>query len=374
MSIKFIDLNSQQLRLKDEINSGIQSVLKHGQYILGPEVRKFEKNLAKFGKSKYALGCANGTDAIVLPLLAWGIGPGDAVFCPSFTYCATAEAIANTGATPVFIDVHRRTYNIDPESLERAINEVKKNRQLVPRAIIAVDLFGQSANYPILSAIAKSYDLKLIADSAQGFGTTLKGKHPLHWADITTTSFFPAKPLGCYGDGGAILTNDDNLAIRIESLRFHGKGVEKYDNTHVGLNSRLDTLQAAILLPKLKIFSEEINVRNFIANRYIDGLKDHVSCLPKIMNGVISTWAQFTIEVTDPELFARRLKEKGIPTARYYPKPVHQQSAYSHFPIEGKKLLNTEDCSNHTISLPMHPYLDNRTQDIIIEIVQKAVK
>ena len=374
MSIKFIDLNSQQLRLKDEINSGIQSVLKHGQYILGPEVRKFEKNLAKFGKSKYALGCANGTDAIVLPLLAWGIGPGDAVFCPSFTYCATAEAIANTGATPVFIDVHRRTYNIDPESLERAINEVKKNRQLVPRAIIAVDLFGQSANYPILSAIAKSYDLKLIADSAQGFGTTLKGKHPLHWADITTTSFFPAKPLGCYGDGGAILTNDDNLAIRIESLRFHGKGVEKYDNTHVGLNSRLDTLQAAILLPKLKIFSEEINVRNFIANRYIDGLKDHVSCLPKIMNGVISTWAQFTIEVTDPELFASRLKEKGIPTARYYPKPVHQQSAYSHFPIEGKKLLNTEDCSNHTISLPMHPYLDNRTQDIIIEIVQKAVK
>lgn len=374
MSIKFIDLNSQQLRLKDEINSGIQSVLKHGQYILGPEVRKFEKNLAKFGKSKYALGCANGTDAIVLPLLAWGIGPGDAVFCPSFTYCATAEAIANTGATPVFIDIHRRTYNIDPESLERAINEVKKNRQLVPRAVIAVDLFGQSANYPILSAIAKSYDLKLIADSAQGFGTTLKGKHPLHWADITTTSFFPAKPLGCYGDGGAILTNDDNLAIRIESLRFHGKGVEKYDNTHVGLNSRLDTLQAAILLPKLKIFSEEINVRNFIANRYIDGLKDHVSCLPKIMNGVISTWAQFTIEVTDPELFARRLKEKGIPTARYYPKPVHQQSAYSHFPIEGKKLLNTEDCSNHTISLPMHPYLDNRTQDIIIEIVQKAVK
>ena len=374
MSIKFIDLNSQQLRLKDEINSGIQSVLKHGQYILGPEVRKFEKNLAKFGKSKYALGCANGTDAIVLPLLAWGIGPGDAVFCPSFTYCATAEAIANTGATPVFIDIHRRTYNIDPESLERAINEVKKNRQLVPRAVIAVDLFGQSANYPILSAIAKSYDLKLIADSAQGFGTTLKGKHPLHWADITTTSFFPAKPLGCYGDGGAILTNDDNLAIRIESLRFHGKGEEKYDNTHVGLNSRLDTLQAAILLPKLKIFSEEINVRNFIANRYIDGLKDHVSCLPKIMNGVISTWAQFTIEVTDPELFARRLKEKGIPTARYYPKPVHQQSAYSHFPIEGKKLLNTEDCSNHTISLPMHPYLDNRTQDIIIEIVQKAVK
>ena len=374
MSIKFIDLNSQQLRLKDEINSGIQSVLKHGQYILGPEVRKFEKNLAKFGKSKYALGCANGTDAIVLPLLAWGIGPGDAVFCPSFTYCATAEAIANTGATPVFIDVHRRTYNIDPESLERAINEVKKNRQLVPRAVIAVDLFGQSANYPILSAIAKSYDLKLIADSAQGFGTTLKGKHPLHWADITTTSFFPAKPLGCYGDGGAILTNDENLAIRIESLRFHGKGVEKYDNTHIGLNSRLDTLQAAILLPKLKIFSEEINVRNFIANRYIDGLKDHVSCLPKIMNGVISTWAQFTIEVTDPELFASRLKEKGIPTARYYPKPVHQQSAYSHFPIEGKKLLNTEDCSNHTISLPMHPYLDNRTQDIIIEIVQKAVK
>jgi len=374
MSIKFIDLNSQQLRLKDEINSGIQSVLKHGQYILGPEVRKFEKNLAKFGKSKYALGCANGTDAIVLPLLAWEIGPGDAVFCPSFTYCATAEAIANTGATPVFIDIHRRTYNIDPESLERAINEVKKNRQLVPRAIIAVDLFGQSANYPILSAIAKSYDLKLIADSAQGFGTTLKGKHPLHWADITTTSFFPAKPLGCYGDGGAILTNDENLAIRIESLRFHGKGVEKYDNTHIGLNSRLDTLQAAILLPKLKIFSEEINVRNFIANRYIDGLKDHVSCLPKIMNGVISTWAQFTIEVTDPELFASRLKEKGIPTARYYPKPVHQQSAYSHFPIEGKKLLNTEDCSNHTISLPMHPYLDNRTQDIIIEIVQKAVK
>jgi dTDP-4-amino-4,6-dideoxygalactose transaminase len=374
MSIKFIDLNTQQLRLKDEINSGIQSVLNHGQYILGPEVRKFEKNLAKFGKSKHALGCANGTDAILLPLLAWEIGPGDAVFCPSFTYCATAEAIASTGATPIFIDIHRRTYNIDPGSLERAISEIKKNKKLIPRAVIAVDLFGQSANYPILSAIAKSYDLKLIADSAQGFGTTLKGKHPLHWADITTTSFFPAKPLGCYGDGGAILTNDENLAIRIESLRFHGKGTEKYDNMHVGINSRLDTLQAAILLPKLKIFSEEIKSRNLIARRYIDNLKDHVLHVPEILEGVISTWAQFTIEVTDPEVFSEKLKEKGIPTARYYPKPVHQQSAYSHYPTEGKNLSNTEDCSNQTISLPMHPYLEESTQDKIIEIVQKVAR
>ena len=312
MSIKFIDLNTQQLRLKDEINSGIQSVLNHGQYILGPEVRKFEKNLAKFGKSKHALGCANGTDAILLPLLAWEIGPGDAVFCPSFTYCATAEAIASTGATPIFIDIHRRTYNIDPGSLERAISEVKKNKKLIPRAVIAVDLFGQSANYPILSAIAKSYDLKLIADSAQGFGTTLKGKHPLHWADITTTSFFPAKPLGCYGDGGAILTNDENLAIRIESLRFHGKGTEKYDNMHVGINSRLDTLQAAILLPKLKIFSEEIKSRNLIARRYIDSLKDHVLHVPEILEGVISTWAQFTMRLQIQKFFLENLRKKAF--------------------------------------------------------------
>ena len=373
MSIQFIDLAAQQKRLKSEIDAGIQNVLAHGKYIMGPEVKEFEKNLAEFGQAKHALGCANGTDALLLAMLAWEIGPGDAVFCPSFTFCATAEIIANVGASPVFIDIDRDTYNICPNSLENAIGEIKAKGELNPKAVIAVDLFGQSADYPAISKIAKAHGLKLMADSAQGFGTTLNGKHPLHWADCATTSFFPAKPLGCYGDGGAILTDNDEMAAVLDSLRVHGKGTDKYDNVRVGVNSRLDTLQAAILLPKLAVFADEIEKRNAVATRYIDGLKGHALRVPAVLEGVISTWAQFTIEVPSPDSFAASLKDKGVPTARYYPRPVHMQSAYSNYPVVGNGLPNTDDCIDKIISLPMHPYLDEDTQDMIIEVAKAAI-
>jgi len=373
MGIDFIDLKAQQARIKTEIDTAIQAVLAHGQYILGPETKEFEIKLAEFGTAKHALGCANGTDAILLPLMAWGIGSGDAVFCPSFTYCATAEAVAHLGATPVFVDIDRETYNMDADSLKQAILDVERKGELVPRAVMSVDLFGQCADYEHIAPIARENDLKLIADSAQGFGSTLNGHHPIHWADVATTSFFPAKPLGCYGDGGAVFTNDDDLAAVIESLRFHGKGMDKYDNVRIGLNSRLDTLQAAILLPKLAIFADEIEARNLIAQRYSEALRGHALRVPTILDGVMSTWAQYTIEVADHESFGAALKDKGIPTARYYPRPVHMQTAYKYFPVAGNGLPQTEDCIDKVISLPMHPYLDKKTQDMIIETALSAL-
>jgi len=373
MGIEFIDLKAQQKRLKTEIDAGIAKVLAEGRYIMGPEVKEFEAKLAEFGEAKHALGCANGTDALILPMLAWGIGPGDAVFCPSFTYCATAEIVAHVGATPVFIDIDRDTYNMDAGSLGRAIDEVKSKGELTPRAVIAVDLFGQSADYEAITPIVQKHGLKLVADSAQGFGTTLNDKHPLHWADVATTSFFPAKPLGCYGDGGAVLTDDVDTADAMNSLRIHGKGKDKYDNIRVGMNSRLDTLQAAILLPKLAVFADEIEKRNDVAARYIEGLKGHALRVPAVLDGVVSTWAQFTIEVPDHVAFAAALKEKNIPTARYYPKPVHMQTAYEHYPCAGNGLPNTMDCIDNIISLPMHPYLDSNTQDMIIETAKATL-
>ena len=374
MGIQFIDLQAQRERLKQQIDTGIQTVLEHGRFVMGPEIKEFEQKLADFGQAKHALSCANGTDALLLAMLAWKIGPGDAVFCPSFTFCATAEIVAHVGATPVFIDINRDTYNIDPTSLQKAIQETKSASKLTPRAIIAVDLFGQSADYNALSAIARSENLKLVADSAQGFGTSLNGKQPIEWADITTTSFFPAKPLGCYGDGGAILTNDDDLAHLISSLRAHGANKEdRYDNIHIGINSRLDTIQAAILLPKLEIFADEIELRNSVAKRYIEGLRGYALRVPTVMDGAISTWAQFTIEVPNPTNFAEKLKEKGIPTARYYPRPIHMQTAYAHYPVQGNGLNNTDDCIGTIISLPMHPYLDIETQDMIIETAKTAL-
>jgi len=336
-----------------------------------PRLNPFSLN--EFGEAKHALGCANGTDALILPMMAWQIAHGDAVFCPSFTYCATAEIIALVGATPIFVDIDRDTYNMDPNSLRQAIEDVKNAGKLTPRAVIAVDLFGQSANYPEIAKIAREHEMKLIADSAQGFGTTLDGKHPLHWTDLTTTSFFPAKPLGCYGDGGAVLMDDDETAAVIDSIRIHGKGSDKYDNVRVGMNSRLDTLQAAILRPKLGVFADEIEKRNVVAQRYIDGLSGHMLRVPTVLDGVVSTWAQFTIEVKDPFSFAEMLKSKGIPTARYYPKPVHMQTAYSHYPTAGNGLSKTEDCIDKIISLPMHPYLDANTQDMIIETAKMAI-
>ncbi len=374
MAINFIDLAAQQSRIKPEIDAAMARVLAHGRYILGPEVAELEARLADYAGTKFALGCANGTDAILLPLMAWDIGPGDAVFCPSFTFCATAEVIALRGATPVFIDVKRDDYNICPDSLARAVERVKAEGKLVPRAVIAVDLFGRSADYPALHEVSKAHGLKLISDNAQGFGTTHDGHPPSHWADVVTTSFFPAKPLGCYGDGGAVMTDDEGLLTAMKSLHVHGMGTDKYDNVRIGLNSRLDTLQAAVLLVKMDVFEAEIEMRNAVAKRYIEGLTGHVLKLPPMGNHIRNTWAQFTIEVADPDGLQAALGAQGVPSARYYPKPVHCQSAYKKYSNSADKLENTEDCMGKVIALPMYPDLDATTQDRIISAVKTALK
>jgi len=370
MGIAFIDLQAQRARIEDKINTAIATVLDEGHFVMGPQVAKFENRMAEFGDAKHALSCANGTDALALALMAWGIGPGDAVLCPSFTFAATGEIVPWYGAVPVFVDILPDTYNIDPVKLEASIEKIKAEGKLTPKVIIAVDLFGQPADYPALSTIAKKHGMKLIADSAQGFGCTLNEKHPLHWADVTTTSFFPAKPLGCYGDGGAVLTNCDETAQIIRSLRVHGKGDDKYDNIRIGMNSRLDTLQAAILLEKIDIFADEIKRRNVIAKRYCDHLQDVVGAVPTIIDGGISIWAQFTIEHDDRDGLAAHLKAHGVPSAIYYPKPMHMQTAYKDFPIGADGLGVSEAKATRVISLPMHPYLDEDTQDIIIQAVR----
>ena len=369
IGVDFIDLKAQQKRIRSQIDAAIGKVLDHGAYILGPEVRQFEAELAAFGQAKLALSCANGTDAVVLPLMAWGVGPGDAVFCPAFTFAATAEVVPWTGATPVFVDILPDTYNLDPAHLEKAIAEVRAKGELKPRAVIAVDLFGQPADYPKIAEICRREGLKLLSDSAQGFGCTLDGQHPLHWADATATSFFPAKPLGCYGDGGAVLTNDQALWDVMDSLRVHGKGQDKYDNVRIGMNSRLDSIQAAVLIEKLKIFPEEIEMRNTVAARYNDRLAGKVT-VPAVIEGGVSVWAQYTIETEDPQGLAAHLKTKGVPTAAYYPKPLHQQTAYRAFPVATGSLPVSDRAGPRVLSLPMHPYLDEPTQDLIVDAVR----
>lgn len=383
MSIPFIDLQAQRLRLAGKIEAAVQEAVVGGAWVMGPQVRQFEADLAAFGQAKHALGCANGTDALVLPLMAWGVGAGDAVFCPSFTFTATAEIVPWTNAEPVFVDVDPVTYNIDPVKLDAAIEAIKAEGRLTPRVVIAVDLFGQPADYPAIRAICDKHGLKLISDSAQGFGCTINGDHPIKWADVTTTSFFPAKPLGCYGDGGAVLTNDDDLAQEIDSYRVHGKVVAKdlaagadafehdpkYLAMRIGMNSRLDTIQAAVLIEKLKVFGEEIEWRNRIAARYNEGLRPHVGAVPDVPAGNISNWAQYTIEHDDRDGLIAHLKEQGVPTAVYYPVPMHMQPAYSRFPQGAGGLPVTERLKDRVLSLPMHSDLDEATQDRIIAAV-----
>ncbi len=380
--MQFIDLHAQRARIASEVDAAIAKVLSHGMYVMGPEVREFEAQLASFSGAKHALGCANGTEALALPLMAWNIQPGDAVFGPSFTFCATAEVIPWLGATPVFVDILPDTFNIDPAHLERAIEAVKAEGKLTPKVIIAVDLFGQSADYPKIKEIADRHGLKLIADSAQGFGTTINDQHPSNFVDVATTSFFPAKPLGCYGDGGAVVTNDDQLAEIIDSIRVHGKvtksdlaGVEfehdpKYFNMRIGMNSRLDTIQAAILIEKLNIFADEIVLRNKVAARYAEGLKDHVSAVPAVMDGVVSTWAQYVIEHENRDGLQAHLKAAGVPSAVYYPVPMHVNGAYQNFPQGPDGLPVTEAKAATVLALPMHPYLSEVEQDQVIEAVR----
>ena len=379
--MQFIDLQAQRQRIETEINTAVQTVIEHGRYVMGPEVAAFEAALGTYGGADKVISCANGTDALALPLMAWGVGPGDAVFCPSFTFVATAQVIPWQGAVPVFVDVEADTYNMSAESLEAAILDVKAKGELTPRVVIAVDLFGQPANYPEIRALCDKYGLKLIADSAQGFGCTLGGKHPLHWADVTTTSFFPAKPLGCYGDGGAVLTNDGALGDMIESLRVYGKAMPadiearqfrhdpKYMSLRVGMNSRLDTIQAAILLEKLKIFDDEIAKRQIIAVHYNSGLEEHVRQEPRVIQGGRSVWAQYTVEVDNRDGLQDHLREKGIPTAVYYPIPIHEQDFAVNYPRSTDGLPNTMAASQHVMSLPMHPYLTTDVQDQVIDAV-----
>ena len=382
MSMAFIDLAAQQRRIRDKIDAAIARVLDSGAYVMGPEVRTFESQLAAFGQAKLALSCANGTDAIALPLMAWNIGPGDAVFCPSFTFAATPEVVPWVGATPVFVDVLADTFNLDPVKLEAAIAAVKAEGKLTPKVVIAVDLFGQPADYPAIKAICDREGLKLIADSAQGFGCTLNGHHPLHWADVATTSFFPAKPLGCYGDGGAVLTNDPVLWDLMDSYRVHGKAVApdlvgrtfdhdtKYLNTRIGMNSRLDTIQAAILIEKLAIFQEEIDLRQVVAARYAEGLKGAVLSTPDVIAGGVSVWAQYVIEHQNRDGLAAHLKTQGVPTAVYYPVPMHIQAPYAAFPRGAGGLPVTEAKAETVLALPMHPYLGEADQQTIIDAIR----
>ena len=372
--IPFIDIAAQRRRLGARIDEAITRVTEHCQFILGPEVRELEAELARFCGARHAVSCASGTDALVLVLMAKGIGPGDAVICPSFTFCATAEVVALLGATPVFTDVDETTFNIDPASFERAIAKAKR-LGLKPKAVIPVDLFGLPADHDALAALAAAENLFILDDAAQAFGGTYKGREIGTFGHATATSFFPAKPLGCYGDGGAVLTDDDELVELIKSLRVHGySNSDKYDNVRIGLTGRLDTIQAAVLIEKLKIFRDEIAARNTAAERYNNAL-GNVAIVPRVPDGYTSVWAQYTIrlEAGRRDGLAAALKAEGIPTAIYYPKPLHRQTAYQHFPYADGGLAVSDRLAQEVISLPMHAYLDEATQDRIIDAVQRAL-
>jgi len=372
-SIPFIDLAAQRNRLGRVVDDAIARVLAHGQYVMGPEVRMLEADLSRFCGAKEVISCSNGTDALALILRAKDIKAGDAVFCPSFTFAATAEVVAWFGATPMFIDVFPDTFNIDPNSFERGIASAKQ-LGLKPACVIPVGLFGQPADFDAIEPICAKHKIWILDDAAQSFGATYKKRKIGTFGTATATSFFPAKPLGCYGDGGAIFTDDKDLADVLRSLRNHGQGTDKYDNTRIGINGRLDTIQAAILIEKLKIFADEIEKRQVIARRYNDGLKD-VATVPRVMDDCVSTWAQYTIKIGKGrrDAVAAALKERGIPTAIYYPKPLHQQTAYKHYPSAGNGLPVSDVIAQEVLSLPMHPYLAPDLQDRIIATAREAI-
>ena len=372
--IPFIDVAAQRRRLGRAIDDAVARVLTHCQFIQGPEVRALEAELAAFCGARHAIACSSGTDALFLVLMAWEIGPGDAVICPAFTFCATAEVVALRGATPVMADVDAETFNLDPARLERAVATAKK-LGLKPRAIIPVDLFGLPADHDGIAAVAAAHDLLVLDDAAQSFGATYRGRKLGALAPATATSFFPAKPLGCYGDGGAILTDDDDLAARLKSLRVHGEGTDKYDAARIGITGRLDTIQAAVLLEKLKIFPDEIVARNAAAQRYASGLEG-VAKLPRVGNESTSVWAQYTIRLAPGrrDALAATLKEEGIPTAIYYAKPLHRQAAYRAFPVVDGGVPVSERLAEEVISLPMHAYLEEPVQDRIVAAVRRALK
>ena len=372
--IPFIDVGAQRRRLGRAIDDAIERVTTHCQFIQGPEVAEFEARLAEYCGARYAVGCASGTDALILVLMARGVGPGDAVICPAFTFCATAEVVVLLGATPVFADVDAETFNLNAGSVKRAVVTAKR-LGLKPKVLIPVDLFGLPADYDALLAVAKDENLFVLDDAAQGFGAIYKGRKLGTIAPATATSFFPAKPLGCYGDGGAVLTDDAGLVEVLKSLRVHGQGADKYDNVRIGMTSRLDTVQAAVLIEKLKIFADEIEARDRAALRYADGLKD-VAIVPEVPAGMTSVWAQYTIRLKPGvrDQLAVKLKAQGIPTAIYYPKPLHRLEAYKSFPVADNGIPTTDQLAEEVISLPMHAYLDAVTQDRVIEAVRAALR
>jgi dTDP-4-amino-4,6-dideoxygalactose transaminase len=371
--IPFIDVAAQRRRLGPAIDAAISRVLAHCQFIQGPEVRALETELAAFCGARHAIACSSGTDALLLVLMAWGIGPGDAVICPTFTFCATAEVVALCGATPVMADVEAETFNLDPASCERAIATAKR-LGLKPRAIIPVDLFGLPADHDAIAAIAAKHELLVLDDAAQAFGATYRGRKLGAIGPATATSFFPAKPLGCYGDGGAIFTEDDDLAARLRSLRVHGESTDKYDAVRIGITGRLDSIQAAILLEKLKIFPDEIVTRNAVAQRYTTALAD-IATVPRISNESTSVWAQYTIRLApgQRDALAAALKAQGIPTAIYYAKPLHRQAAYRDYPVADGGVPVSERLAEEVISLPMHAYLEVPVQDRIIAAIRRAL-
>ncbi|WP_425918238.1 DegT/DnrJ/EryC1/StrS family aminotransferase [Acinetobacter sp. TSRC1-2] len=349
--IEFIDLKAQQARLKDKIESGIQNVLKHGQYILGPEVKGLEEKLAAYVGAKYCITCANGTDALQIAQMAFGIGPGDEVITPGFTYIATAETVAILGATPVYVDVDPKTYNLDIEQLEAAITPRTK-------AIIPVSLYGQCADFDAINAIAAKYNIPVIEDAAQSFGATYKGRKSCNLTTVACTSFFPSKPLGCYGDGGAIFTNDEELAKVIRQIARHGQD-RRYHHVRVGMNSRLDTLQAAILLPKLEILDDEMQARQRVAETYTKLFNEAgISTTPFIESHNQSAWAQYTIQVENRDQVQAKLKAEGIPTAVHYPIPLNKQPAVENANVS---LPVGDAIAEKVMSLPMHPYLPEET-------------
>jgi dTDP-4-amino-4,6-dideoxygalactose transaminase len=372
--IPFIDLAVQRRRLGRAVDDAVARVMAHCQFILGPEVQALEAALAKFCGVRHAVTCASGTDALMLALMAKGVGPGDAVFCPSFTFCATAEVVALVGATPVFVDVEPDSFNIDARSLAAALDSAKRVG-LKPKAVIPVDLFGLPADHDAVATVAKSADLFVLDDAAQAFGATYKGRPLGAIGAAAATSFFPAKPLGCYGDGGALFTDDDGFAETLISLRVHGQGSDKYDNVRIGLTSRLDTIQAAILIEKLKIFPDEIAARDRVARNYADGLSDVVT-VPQVPAGSSSVWAQYTIRIAGGrrDKVVAALKAEGVPTAIYYPIPLHRQQAYKHYPVGAGGMTVSDRLAAEVLSLPMHAYLDAATQARIIDAVRRALR
>ncbi len=371
--IPFIDLKAQQKLIRKKVEDRFQTILDHGAYIMGPEVFELEKKLAEFCGAKHALTCSSGTDALSLILMAKGVNAGDAVMDPAFTFTATAEVVALVGATPIFVDVCDDTFNMCGQSLEAGI-ATAKDQGLNPVGVISVDLFGQPTDYDVIEPICKDNNLWLLSDAAQSFGAQYKGRKVGTIGDATATSFFPAKPLGCYGDGGAVFTDDDELAALMHSIRVHGQGTDKYDNPRIGLNARMDTMQAAVLLEKLEIFSGELNARQKVADRYNDALSN-IAMTPYVMDDVTSSWAQYTLclNTENREEVQSSLKEAGVPTAVYYPIPLNKQTGYKHYPSATAALENSEKLSKVVISLPMHPYLDEEAQDTVIKALQDVL-